>query len=114
MISSLFLPLTLKKNQWLLGIAIEGRKLLLQAESQTERNKWLAVLNGSIAAKTYKEEAEKNASRPDLRLLTFFTSDSTSSLHLDDRPVSLEAVTVRASLSPTTPNHKTHMTLLFN
>lgn len=96
----------------MLGIAIEGRKLLLQAESQTERNKWLTVLNGSIAAKTYKEEAEKNASRPDLRLLTFFTSDSTSNLHLDDRPVSLEAVTVRASPLFPKPNHETRVSSL--
>jgi len=85
-----------KERQWLLGISIEGGKLILQAESQKERDKWLAALNGSIAYQAYKEEAEKNSTRPDLRLLNFFTADATPSLHLDDRAISLESVTALA------------------
>jgi len=87
-----------KEHQWLLSLSIEGRKLVLQAESQKERDKWLAALNGSIAYHTYKEEAEKNSTRPDLRLLNFFLADASPTLHLDDRPMSSESITALAKV----------------
>lgn len=83
-----------KEHTWLFAIAVEGRKLVLHADSQKDRDRWLAALNGAIAYQQYKKEAEDADSRPDLRLLSFFSSDSVPTLHLDDRPVSMETIMV--------------------
>jgi myosin heavy subunit len=86
------------KQQWLLKIVVESRKLILEAETKKDRDRWLAVLNGQIAYLAYKKEAEEADSRPDLRLVTFFTSDSVPALHLDDRSLSTESVKAVANL----------------
>jgi len=86
------------KQQWLLKIVVESRKLILEAESKKDRDRWLAVLNGQISYLAYKKEAEDADSRPDLRLVTFFTSDSVPALHLDDRSLSMESVKAVAHL----------------
>jgi cortexillin 1/2 len=79
-------------RQWLLKIVVDGRKLVLDAETKKERDRWLSVLNGQIAFLAYKREAEDAETRPDLRLINFFTTDTVPTLHLDDRSLSMESV----------------------
>ncbi|KAL6080009.1 Actinin, alpha 1 [Balamuthia mandrillaris] len=88
------------EKKWLLKVSVENRDLVLQAESKEDRNKWLCALRGAIAFTAYKKECEESDTRPDLRLLDFFTTESASALYLDDREISTDAVTALADILP--------------
>eukprot|EP00005_Dracoamoeba_jomungandri_P001255 CAMPEP_0174252370 /NCGR_PEP_ID=MMETSP0439-20130205/1869_1 /TAXON_ID=0 /ORGANISM="Stereomyxa ramosa, Strain Chinc5" /LENGTH=925 /DNA_ID=CAMNT_0015332893 /DNA_START=41 /DNA_END=2818 /DNA_ORIENTATION=- len=80
------------EQAFLFSLELDGRKMVLAAETKKERDNWLAVVSGGIAYIQYKKECEESEVKPDLRLLNFFSSSFVTGLHLDDRTLSTESV----------------------
>eukprot|EP01087_Luapelamoeba_hula_P017518 TRINITY_DN5536_c0_g1_i1.p1 TRINITY_DN5536_c0_g1~~TRINITY_DN5536_c0_g1_i1.p1 ORF type:complete len:838 (-),score=182.97 TRINITY_DN5536_c0_g1_i1:158-2671(-) len=100
-----------KDRQHLLSVSVEGRKLVLAAETQRERDRWLHAIRGSLSNIQYRQAADSAKSRPDMRLLQFFTNDHSPSLHLDDRALTSESV---QSLAQVLPRREELRTISFN
>lgn len=88
-------------HEWLFKVTVEGRQLVLEAESKEQRDAWIAAAAGLAAAQVYRKEADESDVRPDLRLLSFLSGDvNPSALRLDDRPLSHEALRALVTVLP--------------
>jgi hypothetical protein len=90
------------KKQWPLKITVGDRKLFVRAPSKKERHSWYLFLASKIAHLNYLKSVETSGSRVDTRLITLFTSESITDLHLDHRPITEDAA---VALSKTLPAH---------
>jgi hypothetical protein len=90
------------KKQWPLKITVGDRKLFVRAPSKKERHSWYLFLASKIAHLNYLKAVETSGSRVDTRLITLFTSESITDLHLDHRPISEDAA---VALAKTLPAH---------
>lgn len=96
------------KKQWPLKITVGDRKLFVRAVSKKERHSWYLFLASKIAHLNYLKSVEATGNRPDTRLITLFTSESVTDLHLDHRPIPEEAA---VALAKTLPAHDETETL---
>jgi len=91
-------------HDWLLKVVVDGRQLVLEAESKEHRYAWIAAVAGLAAAHVYRKDSDDADSdaRPDLRLLSFLGGDANppTVLHLDDRPLSQEALRALTAVLP--------------
>jgi len=90
------------KKQWPLKITVGERKLFVRAATKKERHSWYLFLASKIAHLNYLKAVETSGARADTRLITLFTSDTVTDLHLDHRPIPEEGA---VALTKTLPAH---------
>jgi len=96
------------KKQWPLKITVGERKLFVRAATKKERHSWYLFLASKIAHLNYLKSVEASGNRADTRMITLFNSENVTDLHLDHRPIRLEAA---GALSKTLPAHDETETL---
>jgi hypothetical protein len=116
-------------------VVVDGRQLVLEADSKEHRDAWIAAVAGLAAAHVYRKDSDdadsdaryvghdvswdthptitdvfRVSGRPDLRLLSFLGGDANppTVLHLDDRPLSQEALRALTAVLP----HNYHLKIL--
>jgi len=90
------------KKQWPLKITVGERKLFVRAASKKERHSWYLFLASKIAHLNYLKGVEASGKRVDTRLITLFTSESVTDLHLDHRTIGEDGA---IAISKTLPAH---------
>jgi len=80
------------KKAWPLKITVGDRKLFVRATTKKERHSWFLVLTSKIAHLNYINACESANIRPDTRLFALFASEKSTSLVLDNRPLTDSAV----------------------
>jgi Ran GTPase-activating protein (RanGAP) involved in mRNA processing and transport len=88
------------KKQWPLKITVGDRKLFVRAPTKKERHSWYLFLASKIAHLNYLKSVEASGARVDTRLITLFTSESITDLHLDHRPIGEDSATALAKTLP--------------
>jgi len=84
------------KKLWPLKITVGDRKLFVRAATKKERHSWYLFLASKIAHLNYLKAVEVSSNRPDTRLITLFTSETVTDLHLDHRPIPEEGASALA------------------
>lgn len=84
------------KKQWPLKITVGDRKLFVRAATKKERHSWYLFLASKIAHLNYLKAVETSNNRPDTRLITLFTSETVTDLHLDHRALPEEGAAALA------------------
>jgi len=79
------------ERQFLIGLKVQDRNIVLSATSKKERDAWRAVINGQLTHLKYLSALEKSPSkRPDTRLVNLFKSPKVTSVYLDGHDLKAE------------------------